>query len=68
MFKILSIILILFVLLSMFMPSKADAADKCNVIILAKCYDSCKEYFSSDLLRSACYAGCLIACYTSGSN
>ena len=68
MFKILSITLILFILISIFMPSKADAADKCNVIILAKCYNSCKELFSTDLLRSACYAGCLIACYTSGSD
>jgi hypothetical protein len=68
MIKILSVTLLFFVILSLVVPTNADAALPCPAKILEACYKSCRESFSGDLLRAFCYAGCLIGCVTSGTD
>lgn len=66
MIKILSVTVLIIVALSLAVPALAVAALPCPSKILEACYKSCRESFSSDLLRASCYAGCLIGCVTSG--
>jgi hypothetical protein len=60
--SIISIALSLLVITSLLAPLKADA--RCNdTKSLDACYADCQRFFPDPLLRSSCYAGCVIGCY-----
>lgn len=40
----------------------------CKPSVLEMCYSKCREQFSLDALRAACYGGCLVGCVTSGQS
>ncbi len=52
------------VLLSLIAPH-VGRAQCAQHAALDACYADCKNLFSSELLRTACYGGCLIGCATS---
>lgn len=67
MLKTLFLSLVFLTILSLTVPSVAEAALPCKASVLQSCYASCRELFQDEVLRTACYGGCLIGCYTSGA-
>lgn len=56
----LLVLVVIIVAFGAFSPMEAVAKPAYCLTALRGCYDSCRDYYSSELGRSACYAGCLI--------
>ncbi len=56
----LLVVLVIIVALGAFSPIEAVAKPAYCLTALRGCYGDCRELFSWEWARSACYAGCLI--------
>jgi len=58
--KKITVLVAIVLALSAFAPMQSEAKPAYCTTALMGCYGDCQGAYSSDLLRSGCYGGCLI--------